>query len=344
VNQCISTFRSLTVELPKAEGLLVAATLLVAAILAPRPIHAASTTETLAQANKAFQAGEADKAQQLIGSLPQGGSGSAEAQNLACRIHYALQQWDTAAAECEKSIQLDGQNSDYHLWLGRALGLKAQHASFFSAYGLAKRVLSEFQSAAELDPRNPDALTDLGDFYKSAPGIVGGGLDKAEQVANQLDRVEPSKAHQLRAEIAESRSDYGTAEREFKEAVSKSAHPALHWTVLAEFYRKRKRYSDMEAAIHSAESAAKKDPHATIALYDAAGVLIDGKLAPGTAARLLEEYLASPTKTEEGPAFEAHVRLARMKKQLGDSAGAQQQIKEALALAYDYKPALEFGR
>jgi tetratricopeptide (TPR) repeat protein len=344
VKRCLTTFRSSAAYLLKAKRSLVVAALLVAAILVPRTIHAASASETLAQANNAFQAGEADKAQQLISSLPQGGSGSAEAQNLACRIHYALQQWNTAVPECEKSVQLDGQNSDYHLWLGRALGLKAEHASFFSAYGLAKRVLSEFQKAAQLNPHSPDALTDLGDFYRSAPGIVGGGLDKAEQVAKQLDSVEPSKAHQLRAEIAESRSDYGTAEREFKEAVSKSAHPALHWTVLANFYRKRKRFSDMESAIHSAEGTARKDPHATIALYDAAGVLIDGKMDPGTAARLLEEYLASPTKTEEGPAFEAHVRLARMKKQLGDSAGAQQQIKEALALAYDYKPALEFGR
>jgi hypothetical protein len=73
-------------------------------------------------------------------------------------------------------------------------------------------------------------------------------------------------------------------------------------------------------------------------------VLIDGKLDPGTAARMLEEYLASSTKTEEGPAFEAYVRLAKMKKQLGDSKAAQQQISAALALAHDYKPALEFNR
>jgi tetratricopeptide (TPR) repeat protein len=339
-----STFRRSAASLLEADLLLAAVSLLMTATLVPCPLYAASTSETLAQANNIFQAGEADKALQLIGTLPQGGAGSAEAQNLACRVHYALQQWDKAVSECEKSVQLDGQSSDNHLWLGRALGLKAQHASFLSAYGLGKRVLAEFQTAAQLNPRNPDALTDLGDFYKSAPGIVGGGLDKAEKVAQQLDSVEPSRAHQLRAEIAESRGDYGTAEREYKEAVATASHPALRWTVLANFYRGRKRYSDMEAAIHSAEGAAHKDPHATIALYDSAGVLIDGKLDPGTAARLLEEYLASPTKTEEGPAFEAHVRLARLKMQLGDSTGAKRQIAAALALAHDYKPALEFNR
>jgi len=318
--------------------------LLAAAVMTSRPIRGATASQTIAQADQALQAGEADKALQLIGSLPQGGTGSGEAQNLACRVHYALQNWDKAVSECEQATGLDDQNSAYHLWLGRALGLKAEHVSFLTAYGLGKRVLAEFETAARLNPRSADALMDLGEFYKTAPGMIGGGVDKAERVAQQLDGVEPSRAHQLRARIAESRSDFGTAEREYKEAIAKASHPALRWTELASFYRSRKREADMTAALGNAESAARKDPRATVALYDGAGVLIDGKLDPVTAARLLEEYLASPTKTEEGPAFEARVRLARLKKQLGDSNGAQQQIAAALALAHDYKPALDFNR
>lgn len=318
--------------------------LLAATLWAPRSACGAGVTQTLALANQALQAGEADKALQEIASLPQGGTGSAQAQNLACRVHYALQQWDAAVTECERATRLDNQDSAYHLWLGRALGLKADHVSFVTAYSLGKRVLVEFETAARLNPRSPDALMDLGEFYKQAPGIVGGGLDKAEKVATQLEAVDPARAHQLRARIAESRGDYGTAEREFKESIATAAHPALHWTTLASFYRARKRWADMDSAIHNSEGAALKDKHAAVALYDGAGILIESKRDPGTAARLLEEYLASPMKTEEGPAFEAHVRLARMKKLLGDSNGAQQEIGAALALAHDYKPALEFNR
>jgi hypothetical protein len=36
--------------------------------------------------------------------------------------------------------------------------------------------------------------------------------------------------------------------------------------------------------------------------------------------------------------------LAKMKKQLGDPGGAQLEIAAALALAHDYKPALDFNR
>ncbi|HLI02985.1 MAG TPA: hypothetical protein VKU93_01835, partial [Terracidiphilus sp.] len=55
---------------------------------------------TLAQANLALQAGAADKALGLIESLPQAGAGDPVAQNLACRIQYALGRWDAAVSAC----------------------------------------------------------------------------------------------------------------------------------------------------------------------------------------------------------------------------------------------------
>ena len=320
-----------------AAGLL--AVVLVVSGLAQR---AASTTQPLAQASQALQDGETDKALALLHSLPQGGTGLAEAQNLACRVHYELRQWEAAVQECEQAVRLDGQNSSYHLWLGRALGEKADRASFLNAFSLAKRVRMEFETAVRLNPRSADAMTDLGEFYEQAPGVVGGGTSKAEAVAAQLDKVDVAQAHQLRASLAEQRKDYGTAEREFKQAIAAAAHPAPHWTTLASFYRRRARWPEMEWAIHNCVGAVERDKHASAALYDGAGVLTESNRDPALAATMLEGYLASTSKTEEAPAFEAHLRLARLKKQLGDAAGAQREQAAALQLAHDYKPAQEF--
>lgn len=310
-------------------------------VVATAYAQAATTAQELGRINQSLQAGEADQALTQINSLPQAGTGIAEAQNLECRVHFALQQWDAAARECQRAVSLNGQDAAFHMWLGRALGQKASHASFLSAYSLGKQVRSEFEAAARLNPRSADALMDLGDFYRQAPGMIGGGTDKAAQVASQLDHVDPARAHQLRARIAEGRGDLGTAEREFKTAISGAAHPALHWTTLAGFYGRHKRWADMESAVRSSEIAAQRDRQAAVALYDGAGVLIEAHRDPVSAARMLEEYLASAAKTEEGPAFEAHVRLAKLKRQLGDAAGAQKEIVAALALAHDYKPALD---
>ena len=294
----------------------------------------------LTQANAALQAGEADKAMSLLNALIKS-RGKAEAYNLKCRVEYTLEQWDRAANDCEQAVKLDEQNSDDHMWLARALGEKASRASFLSAYSLAKRARAEFEEAVQLNPTNGAALADLGQFYYEAPGVVGGGMEKAERVAAQLDKFDPVRAHNLRGGIAEQRKDYNTAEREFKAAIAKSPHPALEWISLAGFYRRRERWTEMESAVHAGQSAGERDKRASVALYNAANVLRTSGRDSEWAARMLDEYLASSGKSEEAPAFVAHTWLARLKEQLGDAAAASRERAAALAIAHEYKPALE---
>ena len=253
-------------------------------------------------------------------------------------MRFALEQWNAAANACQRAVELDGRNSNYHMWYGRALGQRASNASFLSAFSLGKQVHQEFETAVELDPRNAEALSDLGSFNVDAPGIVGGGLDKAEQVAAQLDKLDPARAHQLRAEIASNRKDYASAEKELKSAIAASAHPARQLTVLASFYRHRQQWDQMEAAVRSAQSAAGKDRTAGVALYDGAGVLYEAKRDPALAVKMLEDYLAGSSKTDEAPAFVAYRRLAELERQLGNSAEAQRDVAASQAMASEYRP------
>ncbi len=320
-----------------------AAKILPAVVLAAAATISAFAQNLLAQANAALQAGEADRALALLNSLPSSGEGQAEAHNLQCRVRLTLEQWNAAVSQCEQAVRLDGQNSGYHLWLGRALGKKAERASFLRAYSLAKRVRAEFEESVRLNPRNAEALEALGEYDLQAPGIVGGGVDKAQGIAAQLDKVDAARAHELRGRIAEERKDYGTAEREFKLAVAAGAHPAFQWTTLAGFYSRRQRWTEMESALRSVLTAARRDKHAATALYDGAGVLTESKRDPLLASKMLEDYLAGSAKTEDAPAFVAHDRLARIEDQLGDAAAARRERAAALALAHDYKPAQQAG-
>ena len=83
-----------------------------------------------AQADAALQSGEADRALSILNSLPS----TAETHNLRCRVYFSLERWDDAANECDQAVKIDGQSAKDHLWLGRALGEKADNASFLSAY------------------------------------------------------------------------------------------------------------------------------------------------------------------------------------------------------------------
>ena len=262
-------------------------TLLAAALT---PAQAALPIDDLAQANAALQSGAADRALTLLSSLPS----TAETYNLRCRVHFMLENWDDAADECEQGVRLGGQSSTDHLWLGRALGEKADHASFISAYSLAKRTRAEFEQAVSIDPRNSEAMADLGEFYTAAPGVVGGGVDKARGLVPSLEKVDPARAHILRARIAESQKDLGTAERELKLAATSGDHPAFGWMALASFYRKHERWDEMESAVESGYKAAQHDRHAGVALYNGASVLARGnrnlarcqKMAEGVPHRL----------------------------------------------------------
>jgi tetratricopeptide (TPR) repeat protein len=292
----------------------------------------------LAEANAALQAGEADKAMALLNPVLDQFPNDAEAHNLACRVWLSQGQFDNGIAECQRAVNLNEDRSEFHLWLGRALGDKADQASFLSAYSLAKRLRAEFESAIRLDAKNAEALASLGEFDCSAPGVVGGGLDKAEAIADKLEKVEAARAHELRAQIAEQRKDYETAEREYKQAIAAGTHPAYQWMALASFLRRRQRGDEMVTAVRSGVNAARRDAHAAVALYNGASTLQRANRELQLAAKMLEDYLASPNKTEEAPAFIAWSRLAQIKQQLGDPEAANRSLAAAMALAHDYKP------
>ena len=282
-----------------------------------------------------LQQGHADHALVLLQPATAPDSRDAEAQQLLCRLALQLESWEEAVSACRKAVALDSGSSDNHLWYGRALGEKADRVSFFKAYGLAKRVRAEFETAVGLDPSNVEALADLGEFYVEAPAIVGGGKDKGAAIANKLDALDRVRAEELRARIATSNKDTDAAVQHFHEAIAAAQHPATYWMDLASFYRKQNDLLHMQEAIRAGLEAkgGYGEP-----LVDAAHLLTRSGQDPQTAIRLLREYLASPQKSENEPAFRVQLHLASLLNKQGDTAGAEREIQAAASIASVYHP------
>src|SRR5208282_3721540 len=102
---------------------------------------------------------------------------------------------------------------------GRLYGEKADHSRFLTAAGLAKKVRGEFETAVRLNPNSADARTDLAEFYMEAPGIMGGGRDKAEAQAQELASMDPVKAGWVKGRLAEKNKDLISAENEYRGAI-----------------------------------------------------------------------------------------------------------------------------
>lgn len=298
------------------------------ALLLP-PAYASSPKELLA-------AGRADEAIQTLDQQIARAPSDAESHNLLCRAYFMLEEWERGIPACERARELDPGSSLYSLWLGRIYGEKASRAGFLSAAGLVKKVRISFERAVELDPRSWEARTDLAEFYVEAPGIVGGGKDKASQQADALMALNPPMAHWIAARIAEKNKDAIGAEREYHAEIATSHSSARALVDLAIFFRHSNRLDEMEQTLRTVESSPVDRPESVM---DAASILLRAGVDSPLAARLLRRYLASPV--EEGPAFKAHDLLGQLLAKQGDRRGAAEEFRAALALAHNYTRAQE---
>jgi tetratricopeptide (TPR) repeat protein len=279
-------------------------------------------------------AGRVDQAMDLLERQIQDAP-TPDSYNLICRAQFELGAWDAGIPSCEKAAQLAPNNGLYHLWLGRIYGEKADHTSFFKAAGLAKKVHSEFERAVQFTPDSWEARTDLAEFYVEAPGIVGGGEDKARTQADQIAPLNPAMAHWVQGRIAEKHKDAATAEQEYRAAIEASHGGARAWLNLAGFYSHNNRFDEMDRALHTLESSPLDHPGA---LVDGAGILLRTRLDYPLAIRLLRRYIASST-VEEAPVFKAHCMLGELFERQGDPSAAAGEYRTALNMAHSYRRA-----
>jgi tetratricopeptide (TPR) repeat protein len=256
----------------------------------------------------------------------------AEAANLLCRAYLAIDDLNRAEASCKKAVASEPNSSTYHRWMGHVYGAKADRANFLSAAGLAGKTRQEFERAVQLDPHDIEARSDLAEFYFEAPGIVGGGQDKARAQAKIFASAAPAREHWVYAHIAEKNNDPVTAEREYRRMIEASNGDSEAWLSLALFYRHQKRYDDMEKTLIRTSQAPMSKPDV---LVDAAQNLYRTNRNTPLAIELLERYLASGP-VEEAPAFKAHYLLGMLLERQGDKIAAAREYRSSLSLARQF--------
>lgn len=140
------------------------------------------------------------------------------------------EKWDEAVTAAEKAAKEQPSSSEAHLWLGRAYGQKALKASLFSQLGWAKKCRAAFEKAVALDPKSVEARVDLTQYYANAPGIAGGGMDKAREQVKALDALDPVRGAQMNGFVLLKEKKPAEAEAEYRRAVALKPELATsHW-------------------------------------------------------------------------------------------------------------------
>jgi len=299
-------------------------------------LTAASAAAEPASPAELLSAGRVHDALRALQERVQATPTDAPAYNLLTRTYFYMERWEEAAAAAERAVALEPSASDYQLWLGRAVGEKAAHASFVTAVRMVPRIRGAFERAVQLDGSNSAARTDLAEFYMEAPSFLGGNRDKALAQAEVLIFQDPAAAHWIRARLAERAKRFDTAEQEYRAAATASKHPAGRWLDLASFYRSQGRRDQMEEAVNQALA---EDIWQSTVPYDAALLLFHGgRNFPGAIA-LLQKYLANGLQPEAAPAYHAHYLLGEIFEKQGDRQAAAAEYRTALSLAKEFEPA-----
>ncbi len=282
-----------------------------------------------------LKAGKADQAIHALNQDIARAPNDSRAYHLLCRVYFQLELWDDSMHMAEKALALDPQNSSYHLWLGRAMGRKAEQANPFAAFGLARKVKTEFERAVALDANNLPARADLSEYYLEAPGFLGGDKNKARQQADYVAGHDRALASYIYARVQEKQGNSG-AEAEYKKAIAASNRPARYWVELAYFYRRTGRLNEMEDAIrHAVATVQQGEPSE----FDAAALLLHSGRDFAGATQILRHYVSEEDPAEDGPAFRAHYLLGVLLEKQGKQKEATAEFQTALNMASEYRPA-----
>jgi len=154
-----------------------------------------------------------------LATIRESGETSARAYCLAGKDHFMLGDYKEASEAFERAFAIEPANAHYALWLGRSFGRRAETAAPFLGPRYAAKARGYFEKAVALDPHNEEALSDLFDYYLEAPGFLGGGFDKAEQVAKRMGEQNPAEGAGAQAQLADRRKQFDTAEDQIRRAI-----------------------------------------------------------------------------------------------------------------------------
>jgi tetratricopeptide (TPR) repeat protein len=271
--------------------------------LAVAAVAAAGQTPDLAKAQQLYEKTEYRATIRLIEASPV--RTSVEAQALAGQSWYMLGEFKKAVECFQRAVAASPETARHHHWLGRAWGRRAETSNMLVAPKYASNARKSFERAVELDRRNQEAVNDLFTYYLEAPGFLGGGIDKATKLSEQIRANDPAEYHYALAQIAIARKQYDIAEGQLKRAVELAPKQIGRLVDLAKFFAGRGRWAESEATF---QRAAKIDPNHKQLLYTRAETYVEGQRNLDEAKRLLEEYLRSPL-TPEDPSREEALKL-----------------------------------
>ena len=282
---------------------------------------------------KLYASGSYGRAAELLEAAVKRNADDASLYYWLGRCYFETRDFDHAISNWERAIVLDSARSEYHDWLGRAYGLKADedsHSKMASALSLARKTHHEFEVAVQLDSKNVKAQRDLIAFMASAPSNLGGGEEHAMAQIRTLSSIDSLEGKLALADLCATRKKFEQASQEYQEILKSAPNQIDAYFETADYYRDR---SDSEHLQQAVDGALKITPSDRRLNYYMGVALALAKKDPEMAEMDLRTYLDTvPTNTELPPHSSAYEYLGKLYEYEGRPNLAVEQYNAALAL------------
>ena len=231
----------------------------------------------------------------------------------------------------DKAAKLDPRSSEYQLWLARAIGVQAQRANVLKQPFLARRIKAAVDKSIALDPSNIDAREMRWQFYSMAPGIMGGGDDKAREEAAEIMRRNRYRGLLIEWQVAGSAKDEAAAERTLKTMLAEYADSLQPVNIYASRLADRGRAPEAFSVLDAFQKRHPADP---IVLYQLGRISAISGQELDRGEQALRKYLAAaPTPALNVPSpSNAHFRIGNILEKRGDKVAARAEYELAVRL------------
>ncbi|HUG10496.1 MAG TPA: tetratricopeptide repeat protein [Opitutaceae bacterium] len=262
-----------------------------------------------------------------------------EALYYLARLAKRQRDWATVAARLEEAVKIVPNSAMYWGDLGEAYGNQARGAGALSQLSLARKTLAALKKAAALDPSNLAIRNGLVEFYREAPWIAGGGIDKAYDEAKDIAKIDPYRGAVISGGLYQHEEKWSEAERNYRNAIRLQPENSEARFALAQLMIGTGRHDE---AFTMLEDILQANPRHFASLYQIGRVAaLSGKrLDRGEAA--LREYIAASVQAMGLPSV-AHAwhRLGNVLERKGDSTGAREAYQKALEIDPKLKEAAD---
>ena len=282
------------------------------------------------EAKHAFAVGDYPHAIEILNRAAFSSPGDAAVYHLLARSYFESGELDRAASAAEKAVALAPDRSSFHELLGHIYGEKADRAGGFGALSLAKKARKEFAAAVQLDAQNFSAMQALIEFDCSAPGIAGGGEDKARPEIQKLSSLDAAEGRYAAGNCRRQKKDFAAADAEFQQSLALHPRSADLIYDIGDHYMKRGQADRLLLVVQEGQRAVPGDPRG--GFYRAVALAIQNE-KPAEASGLIRDYIARAPKRDNYPSKAmAHYWLGRIQENQNDAASAKREYREAVNL------------